>query len=536
VIEDLRELASAKILAVDLCIVGGGPAGVTIAQELIGSGLRVCLVEGGGFSEEPDTQALYRGESVGHPVIMEEGRYRVFGGSVIRWGGRNAMLDPIDFKQRDWVRHSGWPIELSDLHPYYARAQDVNSFASPWVPSDQLPAPMKLPSFKSEDINPFVWRYAPLGYRKYVNHGMKYRGRLQADLNTYVLLHANLTSFEGNEDGSVVNAITATSLNRNSVTVRAKAFVLCCGGIENVRLALQAPDSVVSKLNAFDNLGRYFAQHPRGLVATLDTTAETAKRLQNLFSVFYRRGGTQYEVGFALSEQAQRKHRLVNASAAMYYEARPDSAWKSGARLKSAFKSRTPYKGIFRDVMNAVGDAPTVTANFGRRIFLGQPAILPDPMVTVIVDLEQEPDPESRVTLSQEKDALGMNRAKVDWRIAEIERETARYFNTLIAGELKQLGLGQTRPEPWLTSNMPIGNEDLYGTYHHIGATRMSKDPQDGVVNENCRAHGVSNLYFGGCSVFPTGGHANPTLTIVALAIRLADHLRDQLRTGTRSK
>jgi choline dehydrogenase-like flavoprotein len=157
-------------------------------------------------------------------------------------------------------------------------------------------------------------------------------------------------------------------------------------------------------------------------------------------------------------------------------------------------------------------------------------------MVTIIVDLEQEPDPESRVTLSHEKDALGMNRAKVNWRIAEIERATARYFNTLIAGELKQLGLGQAKAEPWLTSNMPIGNEDLYGTYHHIGATRMSKDPHDGVVNENCRAHGVSNLYFGGCSVFPTGGHANPTLTIVALAIRLADHLRAQLRKGTHSK
>jgi len=117
VIEDLRELATAKMLAVDLCVVGGGPAGVTIAKELFGSGLRVCLVDGGGFEEEPETQALYQGESVGHPVTMDEGRYRVFGGSVIRWGGRNAMLDPIDFQTRDWIKHSGWPIDLSDLYP-----------------------------------------------------------------------------------------------------------------------------------------------------------------------------------------------------------------------------------------------------------------------------------------------------------------------------------------------------------------------------------------------------------------------------------
>jgi choline dehydrogenase-like flavoprotein len=533
VIEDLRELATAKMLAVDLCVVGGGPAGVTIAKELLGSGLRVCLADGGGFEEEPETQALYQGESVGHPVTMDEGRYRVFGGSVIRWGGRNAMLDPIDFQTRDWVKHSGWPIDLSDLYPYYARAQETNSFPEPWLPTDEIPpsGKIKLPKFKSEDVDPFVWRYAPLGYRKYVNHGTKYRDKLKADPNTYVLLHANLTSFEGSADGSNIESITVTSLNGNSMTVKAKAFVLCCGGIENVRLVLNAPENIAKKVNEHDNLGRYFAQHPRGLIATLDTTPDTARLLQNMFSVFYRRSGIQYEVGFALSAAAQRKHGLVNASAAMYYEARPDSPWKSGARLRGAAKTKTPYKGMFRDVINAISDAPSVASNFGRRVFLGQPAVLPNPLVTIIVDLEQEPDPESRVMLSSEKDPLGMNRAKVDWRISEIERRTAHYFNGAIAGELNQLGLGETRASAWLNSNMPLRDDELYGTYHHIGATRMSKDPHDGVVNEDCRCHGVNNLYFAGCSVFPTGGHANPTLTIVALAVRLADHLRSRLAT-----
>jgi len=134
------------------------------------------------------------------------------------------------------------------------------------------------------------------------------------------------------------------------------------------------------------------------------------------------------------------------------------------------------------------------------------------------------------VTLSDMKDSLGMNRAKVDWRISEIERTTARHFSDYIGDVLQRLGLGKAQPSAWLGSDLPVQNDELYGTFHFIGTTRMSRDPRDGVVDENCRSHGIDNLYFAGCSVFPTGGHANPTLTIVALAIRLADHLRARLR------
>jgi choline dehydrogenase-like flavoprotein len=184
---------------------------------------------------------------------------------------------------------------------------------------------------------------------------------------------------------------------------------------------------------------------------------------------------------------------------------------------------------MMRDALNAVGGAGSVAVNLGRRLVLGQPAILVDPIITILVDLEQDPNPDSRVTLSAQRDRLGMMRAKVDWKISETERRTARLFNGYIAEELKRLGLGETDASPWLTSQSPLRDDELYGTYHHIGTTRMSKDPRDGVVNEDCRSHGIQNLYFAGCSVFPTGGHANPTFTIAALAIRLADHLRNRL-------
>jgi choline dehydrogenase-like flavoprotein len=526
VIYDLKYFEPRKTWSVDICVVGAGAAGITIARELVGSGLRVCLVESGGMAEESDTQGLYQGENIGHAVVMDEGRYRVFGGSANRWAGRCAVFDPIDFERRDWVPMSGWPIDSATLRPYYDRAKAVAKFDEPWIPDGEVPDALglEISGFSTPGLRPFIWRYAPSGFRNYPSWAEMYGEQLRADPNTHIFLHANLTGFSATKDGSIIQSITAASLNHVSISIQAKAFVLCCGGIENVRLLLNAPENVVRKVNAFDNLGRYFAQHPRGRTATLTTTAAEARRLQNLFGVFTRKSGVQYEVGFALSEDAQREHRLLNASATMYYEAGPESSWSAGVRLMAALRSKKPYRGMFYDMVKAT----TELRNLGRRIFRGRSALLSDPLVSVVVDLEQQPNFHSQVRLSDQIDPLGMKRAKLDWRISEIERTTARHLNNLIAEELKKLGFGQIDAAGWLTSATPVRDGELYGTYHHIGTTRMSKDPRDGVVNEDCRAHGVDNLYLAGCSVFPTGGHANPTLTIVALAIRLADHLRSR--------
>jgi choline dehydrogenase-like flavoprotein len=124
---------------------------------------------------------------------------------------------------------------------------------------------------------------------------------------------------------------------------------------------------------------------------------------------------------------------------------------------------------------------------------------------------------------------MGLRRARVDWKISENERRTARELAKYVAEELARLGYGHAHPELWLDSEEPLSESQLRGTYHFIGATRMANSPENGVVNSDCRVFGLENLYLGGCSVFPTGGHANPTLTIVALAIRLADHLRESL-------
>src|SRR5580704_17919732 len=264
-IDDLREFESGKTLSVDLCIVGAGAAGITLAKELLGSGLRVCLVESGGLSEEDETQSIYQGESVGHPVTMDEGRYRVFGGSVTRWGGRWATFDPIDFEQRDWIHKSGWPIDLETLRPYYRRAQPLANFPEPWRSDEEDVSNslgIKLPKFQTEGVQPFVWRYSPEGYRQHFSWSRAYSRELKADTNTRVLLHANLSGFKVSSDGSNIESVTVHSLNNVSMTIKARAFAICCGGIENVRLLLNASESIQHRVNEFDNLGRYFAQHP----------------------------------------------------------------------------------------------------------------------------------------------------------------------------------------------------------------------------------------------------------------------------------
>jgi choline dehydrogenase-like flavoprotein len=545
-IEDLRELSGDRELEVDICVVGAGASGIAIANELRGSGLRVCLAESGGLQEEPDTQALYRGENAGHPMALDEGRFRVFGGSTTRWGGRSATLDPIDFEERPWVKQSGWPFTYRELLRYYERAKVANNYKAPWIPDSEVPKSLgiKMPEFRSGNVVPFVWRYASPDLRRSLNSyltlsygqpfdwGKAHYTALRTCSTTHVLLHANMTSFTGSADGSVIESITVKSLTQRSMTIKAKVFVLCCSGIENARLLLNAPKPVLGRINAFDTLGRYFAQHPRGTIATLQADPRTSVRLQRTFSIFFtpRRAPIRYEIGFALSDEAQRKHQLLNASAAIYFEASEASPWKAGRRVREAVKSRTIDRRVFADVATFATGGVSVAQNLGRRYMMGRPVVLNSPNMRLVVDLEQEPNPCSRITLSEHKDALGLRQAKIDWRISESERRTARYLGEFIGQELKQAGMGEATAAAWVTDTKPVSEADLAGNYHFIGATRMSTDPRDGVVNANCKVHGVDNLYVAGCSVFPTGGHANPTLTIVALAIRLADHLRSRLK------
>jgi hypothetical protein len=310
----------------DVCIVGAGPAGITVARELSNCGLKVMLVESGGIKDDRAALALYEGQSIGHPVDLTLGRYRIFGGASVRWGGRSANLDPIDFAQRDWVERSGWPFGPEIMDRYYEKAVYSCNFKAPWIEKEEIFKELKIemPSFVTGAVEPFVWRFASpdfaevkpdlgdkltLGYRAATRFGPTYLPQLTKAANVDILLYANLVSFAPDETGAAVSSAEFSTMDGKKATVHARRFVLATSGIENARILLNLPEPLLSRANAHDQIGRGFAQHPRGVIGIIKASKAQALKLQAIFNNYLRPRSVpvSYEVGLALRPRHSRK-------------------------------------------------------------------------------------------------------------------------------------------------------------------------------------------------------------------------------------
>jgi choline dehydrogenase-like flavoprotein len=529
VIEDLRCLGESSEAVADICIVGAGPAGTTIARELSDTNLQVILIESGGIDVDDAIQDLNEGSCCGFPMSMGAGRIRTFGGSATRWSGRCAPLSREDFQARDWVPWSGWPVSEEVLAAYYRRAQVYCGFQRPWRDDAEVlaAAPRShLPQFDPSLLRPFVW-HIPSHHGDSLNWGRRHRAALRSSRRVRVLLNATLTEFEVSENRARIDAIVARSLDGgSSVRVAARHFVLCCGGIGNAHLLLWGERSTGAKFgNGGGNLGRFFQQHVRATIATMHDRVQGGLPLQRLFNIFKAGLGVYDEIGLCLSCAAQRNGRLLNASVAPLYVFDPDSGWESAKSLLRDLGAAQPSPGGLAKLKNVACDIGDVARNAMRRATRRRP-IVRVAEIKLVADIEQQPDPDSRIMLGGERDRFGVPRPRIDWRLSELEKHTAERFAAYLQGEFQRLGLGRLEPEAWLTSSQPITSAPVGETLHHLASTRMSSDPAHGAVDQNCRVHDLQNLYVAGSSVFATGGHANPTFTIVALALRLADHLR----------
>ena len=517
------------VFSADLCIIGGGAAGLAIARDMLGSGLRVAVIESGTLAERDRNQALYDGSSTGRPVDLLVGRYRVLGGSTSRWAGRCATLDPIDLERRDWIGWSGWPITAGELNRYYGpaavlcRLRETMQMAT--SPALEAPDPRHADRFR--------WQFPTAADQDGLNFSLVHGPALRQDDNTTVFLHANLTNIDVDPDTLRIKTIRAASLGAAAVTVSARAFVLCCGGIENARILLNTARSIPGGLgNRNDLVGRFFMQHPRGATATIAASQSQASALQKTFNIFPAGAHARDEMGLALPARVQREQHLLNASAMINYAGRPGSGWEAARALAQAARNRKVGRDQLRDLGRIAADPADLAVNIARRLAGWRLPRFHNPLIKVVVDVEQAPDPDSRVTLSGRTDPFGWFMASVDWRITSRERATARALTEMIATEIAVRNIGTAQLHGWLFEDGAPGDGDLVGTYHHIGTTRMAADPRQGVVDSECRVHGGTNLFVAGCSVFPTGGHVNPTLTIVALALRLSAHLKRSFRDG----
>ena len=525
---DARSIPQDATLEADVCIVGAGAAGITLGLELMGSPYRVVVLESGGLGYEIETQSLYEGRSIGLPYSdLSAPRLRFFGGTTNHWGGICRPFEEADFEARDGIRFTGWPIKKSDVDPFYPRAARVVELPSldwdlaRWAPGDEL-APLQL---RSDRI---VSRVAQKVETELRSFGVRYEDELRAAPNVTVYLHANATGFDVDEEGRTVTSVPVATLEGNRFSVTARAFVLATGAVENARMLFVSNERRSAGLgNQNDLVGRFFLEHPRFLGGLIVPSTPHP----NLgFYDDHRVDGSLVRGYLASSKDFQLAEGLLDLQIRLelgYGDAPDDAAdfarhvMTLAGDLDSWQKIAIPGTPVpipYLDVIREALDSPEDTYIYLRGTI---------ETIGVTTRIEQAPNPDSRVVLVPERDQLGMQRVALDWRLSDVDRRNVRRTLELLGAEVGRAGIGRLRM--LYREDEPGWPEDLGGGQHHMGTTRMSDDPKQGVVDRDCRVHGTSNLFVAGSSVFPTPGGATPTLMLVALAIRLGDHLKSRV-------
>ncbi|MDA8708221.1 GMC family oxidoreductase [Hellea sp.] len=516
---DLEKVDGSTSIEADICVIGAGVAGQTFACALKGTNLKVVLLESGDKDFRRDTEQLSDGQNLGFDYYdLKTSHLRMFGGTAAIWGGRCAELDDIDFEKRDFLPHSGWPVTKSDLDPYYAEAFDQLGLERPvglWEKLGQT-----RPPFDTEKIEAGLWVFDEKGER--------FAATDQPCLeHCDIVLNATVTEIAKSENGEV-HSVTARSLKDTVMTVKAKTFVLAAGAIQSARLLLAAGGGLG---NQHDQLGRYFMEHPhaRGGEVITDNVA----RALTLLPRALRRKGKRYAAYMRPSEDFQREEGILNTSLSLTLRRREGEKMESYRSAVGKLKHDLPSSRLWRQLyhgakalaVRGLEATDPWSSVLNHKLSGGKTGIF------AVIRAEQSPNPDSRVLLSEERDELGMPKANLDWQLQEIDRYSVRRLMETLKDEFTRLGFGDVKPSEWLYDSSTLWKSDPLisahpiGGYHHMGGLRMSAAPKHGVVDANCRVHNSPNLYVAGSSVFPTGGWANPTITIMALALRLADHL-----------
>ncbi len=524
---DGRSVPAGSEFTTDLCIIGAGAAGITLARELADAPFEITLLESGGFDLDPQTQALTDGKIVGMPYrALPSTRLRCFGGTTQHWGGWCRAFDDIDFSEREWVPHSGWPITRADLVDYYVRAQEIcqlGPFAydpSDWDISD-TPA-LKL---ASGNVKSRVIQFSPP-----TRFGLRYRDAILHAKNNKLYLYSNVVRIEPSKNGKQILRLDLKTLSGNTFSVRAKQYVLATGGIENPRMLLAANDVIRTGIgNDNDLVGRYFSDHMQldtgGLFPLRSDISFDFYELESrekLHKPIRSNGRATPIMGYlTLTEDAQRSARTLNYSGNLERSYWSDYFMHTAKLHKNAETRLQEFTDGLTTIWSNMQEAADIA-------FTDRSLSVTRNFYKITTTQEQAPNPNSRVLLSSEMDSLGMPIVKLDWQLTDLDKHTIKTAMKLIASAVSKAGIARL--------HVPLRLEvDDWPAYmgisaHHSGTTRMHANPKLGVVDANCQVHGISNLYVLGSSVFPTNSHGNPTLTIVALSLRLADLLRTRFQ------
>ncbi|MBI3817081.1 MAG: GMC family oxidoreductase [Planctomycetes bacterium] len=557
-IRNLNTTNPSSIGDYDICIVGTGPAGMTLARELAIPNVRICVLESGEAKPTKHGDALRRVESDGIQ-IKEYSRERVFGGASTTWAGLSSPLDPIDFEQRPWMRMSGWPVSRDEILNYYSRASENYRFPSlAHFTNDGFgalrPAGALRPEWSEIDEKIFLACEKPQNFAK------EHRNIFDS-ANVDLILDATAIRIESERPADRARSVVVKSSGGTQGRIQANIYILAAGGIENARLLLISKDACPEGLgNGHDQVGRYFMNHPknyRGILTLKNAVAELPYYFGCIDGGFAGYGGLRFR------ESAQRSRQLLNS----YVRFEPMFPWTGSRGVESlvtiakhskfilaSFRARSRGKVInLRDYSETGDDSDLQNERKGAGdwLKLGWNVAVDSPRVARYVYfrmaerakpkimnvrlrnfMEMEPDPDNRITLTNAVDAFGIPVPRARHRCSELDKKSIVELHKTLRDEFPRAGVGSFVTDIETADPWPLDQD----ASHHMGTTRMGADPRESVVNNHCRVHGVKNVYISGASVFPTSGCANPTFTIVALAIRLADHIKSNVLKSNISK
>lgn len=550
--EDARHIPRGACLSADFCVVGGGPVAIALALRLAETRKEILILPGGGWKEQEQDRDRYRGlvEPAGSHEPLEENRRRVWGGTGTVWGGRCVPFDPIDFENRPWIPHSGWPISPQEAEKYLQEALEFcEAGPGPFDASLAFPGTAKeiLKGFDNEEWSTRnLERWSPP-----TNFGRRYYGSLYQSSSVRILMNGQATRLQLNRDGKKIEKVRAAARPGQDFQIEANTFVLACGGLENARLLLASRDVQRNGVgNQHDQVGRYYQSHLFGVCGRA-----VLKSPEPFIYDFERDSrGVYCRRRFWFTPAAQQRHKTGNVVGIFFRELSGSSLHRDAATsavfiVKNLLRAWSGEKGALRRLWRENGStlsehlqtvwqqapeaAPLLLQHAFQRMF-GQrrlPYILPSKQsgcFPLFYQAEHAPNPESRVVLSPEaRDDLGVPRLVAQIRFSQVDYKTVKVFHHEFQGRLRNAKLGDfLYDEQELAGQLEQRAGGFNSNAHHIGTTRMSFRPQEGVVDQDARVHGITNLFVAGSSIFPTSGHANPTLLAVALAMRLGDFLR----------
>lgn len=507
----LREEPSQDAATADVCIVGAGAAGIVLAAELTAAGKRVLLLEGGGRDVEEAAQEPYRSEVAGHAHSgIHSGRFRAHGGTTTRWGGQILELDSIDFERRDWVPGSGWPFPKQELAPFYARALELEGVAGALQQDAEVWRAIGLAEPEFDGLTPYLSRWCP------EPNFARVHARLLEGESVSVWLHANV--IELLLEGDIVRGVRCRTQTGREAVFRASEYVFCMGSIECVRFFMQ-PRAGALPWNRSGLLGRHFQDHIDANIAEI--RPRNRKVFGSMFdNIFYR--GFKYHPKLRLASAIQAQQKTLNCGGTMTFASDVEDA---AVAIKSTAKHL--LRGRFNEisaaeVMALLANTPLLVRQSWRYVLQHRAYNPADARVQLRVHCEQEPASASSITLSDERDSLGLLRTRLDWRISEVELRTMRIYAEIARHSLRGLAEVDIKPELLEGSGFEQFCDD---SNHHMGGMRMADAPTTGVVDTDLKLHGLQNCFVCSGAVFPTSGFSNPTHTVLALAVRLARHL-----------